>query len=174
MTIYCWFSLFNMLLSHWFVEKHLESRQIMSINKNIIGLYKENAHIVLCILGFKISFKNPTINQLEDHCCIANLNYYIEKNTFFPHPIGIVINKSTQIGNNCSIYQNVTIGDGRKNPLTNRRSPIIGNNVTIYANSVVVGGITIGDNAIIGAGSVVINDVEADSVVAGNPAKRIK
>ena len=146
----------------------------MSINKNILGIYKENAHIVVCILGLKFSFKNPTINQLEDHCCIANLNYYLEKKTFFPHPIGIVINKSTIIGENCTIYQNVTIGDGKENKLTHRRSPIIGNNVTIYANSVIVGGITIGDNATIGAGSIVVKDVEANSVVVGNPAKPIK
>ena len=47
-------------------------------------------------------------------------------------------------------------------------------NVIIFANAVIIGKITIGDNAIIGAGSVVLNNVEANTVVAGNPAKLIK
>jgi serine O-acetyltransferase len=54
------------------------------------------------------------------------------------------------------------------------RYPTIGDNVTIYANSVIIGGIKIGDNAIIGAGAVVVKDVPPKAVVAGNPAIILK
>lgn len=53
-------------------------------------------------------------------------------------------------------------------------NPIIGNDVYICANSTVIGGITIGNNVIIGAGSVVLHDIPSNSIVAGNPARIIK
>lgn len=73
------------------------------------------------------------------------------------------------IGENCWINQQVTIGykDGG-NP------PVIGNNVTITCGAKVLGNITVGDNAIIGANAVVIKDVEAGAIMGGVPAKRIK
>ena len=67
------------------------------------------------------------------------------------------------------IKNNVTIGNIRKG-----ERPTIGNNVTVNANAVVIGAISIGDNAIIGAGSVVTKNVPADSVVVGNPARIIR
>ena len=134
----------------------------------IFAFYKQDASIHLIIFGIKIKFKSPHINRLEDICLIPNLKDLEEKNTKFPHPIGIVIHPQVKIGYNCEIFQNVTIGTW------NNKSPTIGNNVKIYANSVIIGWIKIGDNAIIGAGSVVLNDVPANAVVAGNPAKIIK
>jgi len=139
--------------------------------KSILWFYKENGHIKLNILGIKISFRNFIVNQLEDCCCIDNLDYFKSQNTVFKHPVGIVIHPSVEIGKNCTIYQNVTIGYGKKNKETNKNVPIIGDNVKIYSNAVVIGGITIGNNVKIGAGSVVINDVPDNSTVVGNPAR---
>ena len=82
--------------------------------------------------------------------------------------LGVVISRLAIIGNDCRIYQHVTIGAGKGG------YPIIGNNVTIYANSVVVGNIRIGDNCIIGANSFVNVDVPDNSVYAGVPAKFIR
>lgn len=83
------------------------------------------------------------------------------------HPYATIINAKT-IGSSLYINHLVTIGekDGKK--------PVIGNNVEIHANASVIGGITIGDNVIIGAGAVVVKDVPSNAVVAGNPAKIIK
>lgn len=97
----------------------------------------------------------------------------IGEGLFIPHSIGIVIGHEVVIGNNCEIFQNVTIGSNRKEK-NGRFMPIIGNNVSIGSGAVVVGGITIGDNVCIGANSYVDKDVPSNVVVAGCPAKIIR
>lgn len=141
------------------------------MNNKIFEIYRCSGHIVIRLWFIKIRFKNIFINQLADCCDIPNLKLLLKNGTIFPHPVGIVISKDAKIGTECRIYQNVTIG--KKNGLNNEKAPVIGNKVKIYPNSVIIGDITIGDNAIIGAGSVVIHDVPKNSVVAGNPAKII-
>lgn len=83
------------------------------------------------------------------------------------HPFTTVINAES-IGKNALIFQQVTIGykDGKK--------PIIYDNVTICCGAKVLGGVTIGNNSIIGANAVVVKDVPSNSVVGGVPAKIIK
>lgn len=71
------------------------------------------------------------------------------------------------LGERCTVYQQVTIGKTTD-------IPTIGNNVTICPGAKVIGGINIGDNVIIGAGSIVTKDIPANCVVAGNPAIIIK
>ena len=92
---------------------------------------------------------------------------------FFPHCIGIIIGHEVVIGNNCEIFQNVTIGSNRKEK-AGRYMPIIGDNVSIGSGAVVVGPIKIGNNVIIGANSYVDKDVPSNVVVAGCPAKLIR
>jgi putative colanic acid biosynthesis acetyltransferase WcaB len=90
------------------------------------------------------------------------------------HGYGLVINHDTVIGNYCVLRQSTTIGNKQLADGSYSSSPQIGNYVDIGANSVIIGAITIGDRAIIGAGSVVVKDVPAGAVVAGNPAKIIR
>ena len=140
--------------------------------EKLFGLYKENGQLILKIFGIKMKFKWAGINQLEDVCCIQNLKELLDKGTKFPHPIGIVINKNAKIGRNCTIWQNVTIGD-KCSKTNNGTYPTIGDNVQIFAGSIIVGGITIGNNAVIGAGTVVLKDVPENATVVGNPARII-
>ena len=72
-----------------------------------------------------------------------------------------------RIGDNCRIYQQVTIGNV---DVAEGGRPIIGNNVIIYAGAKIVGGVKIGDNVTIAANSLVIKDVPANSTVMGVPA----
>ena len=134
---------------------------------NLFSIQKENNHIVIKFLGIKINLKNHRFNPLEEMCQIPNLEYYKKQRAIFPHPIGIVISKNTIIGKDCYIYQNVTIGSWKD------KSPQIGDNVYIYPNSVIIGGIKIGDNVKIAPCSLVRQDVPDNAIVAGNPAKII-
>ena len=93
---------------------------------------------------------------------------------FKHHGLGCVVHSRTTIGENCIIFQNVTIGCKFKNGISDGKVPTIGNNVMIGAGAVVLGDITIGDNSIIGANAVVIEDVPCDSIAIGVPAKIIK
>lgn len=86
------------------------------------------------------------------------------------HGQGLIISNLTIIGNNVTVRHNTTIGNAKHDG----GCPIIGNNVNIGANSVVIGDINIGSNSFIAAGSVVVKDVPANVIVAGNPAKIIK
>ncbi len=95
----------------------------------------------------------------------------IGKNCFIDHGMGVVIGQTSVIGDNCLIYQGVTLGG--KGWDDKRRHPIIGNNVMIGAHAQIIGPIRIGDSAHIGAGSVVLHDVAMGDTVAGNPANII-
>lgn len=132
-------------------------------------IYREDGRIVIKIFGLTMRLRNPLINQLSDCCSIANIEYFKKQNTYFVHPLGIVIAKGVKIGKDCKIFQNVTIGHKKTGEYTN--PPEIGNNVTIYANAMIIGDIKVGDNAVIGAGAVVLEDVPADCIALGNPAK---
>lgn len=86
---------------------------------------------------------------------------------WFAHPFSTVINAES-IGKNFRCRHLTTLGKG------DGKRPIIGDNVTCGANVSIIGDITIGNNVLIGAGSVVVKSVPDNSVVAGVPAKVIK
>ena len=85
----------------------------------------------------------------------------------FAHPYSTVVN-AERIGDNFSCINCTTIGK------KDNKRPVIGDNVSIGCNVCVIGGIRIGNNVTIGAGSVVVKDVPDNCVVAGNPARIIK
>ncbi len=90
------------------------------------------------------------------------------------HGHGLVINHHTIIGKDCIVRNSTTIGNKKFADGTYSNCPEIGDRVDIGANVVIIGAIYIGDNAIIGAGSVVVKDVPANAVVVGNPAHVIR
>jgi serine O-acetyltransferase len=88
---------------------------------------------------------------------------------YIGHYGSIIVEPEARIGHNCSLAQNVTIGTAMSSE--GRGAPTIGNRVFIGAHSVIVGRITIGDDAVVCAGSVVNKSVPARAVVMGNPAR---
>lgn len=89
----------------------------------------------------------------------------IGKNLFIDHGMGVVIGETAVIGDNCLIYQGVTLGS--VNQEKGKRHPTLGNNVMIGAGAKVLGNITIGHNAKVGAMAVVLKDVETNQTVVG-------
>ncbi|MCK9575138.1 MAG: serine O-acetyltransferase EpsC [Clostridia bacterium] len=96
----------------------------------------------------------------------------IGSGVFIDHGMGVVIGETSQIGNNVVMYQGVTLGGTGKDK--DKRHPTICDNVIIYAGAKVLGPITIGENSIIGAQSVVLKSLPAHSTAVGVPAKIIK
>jgi len=90
---------------------------------------------------------------------------------YMPHFSGIVIGEGVVIGDNCDIYQHTTLGFGAVESETGGRYPHIGDRVLILAGAVVTGGITVGNDAMIGANAVVIESVTDRAIVGGVPAR---
>jgi len=96
----------------------------------------------------------------------------IGKGFFIDHGMGVVIGETAEIGDNCLLYHNVTLGG--VNLSKTKRHPTLGNNVVVGAGAKVLGNIIIGDNVRIGANSVVLKDVPSDSVVVGVPGRVVE
>ncbi len=96
----------------------------------------------------------------------------IGKRVCIDHGTGIVIGETTEIGNDCIIYQGVTLGGTGKD--TGKRHPTIGNGVLIGAGAKVLGPINIGNHVKIAAGAVVVKDVDDNSTVVGVPGRIVR
>ena len=96
----------------------------------------------------------------------------IGRRLFIDHGMGVVIGETTVIGDNCLLYQGVTLGGTGKE--RGKRHPTLGNNVIVSAGAKVLGSITIGSNVVIGAGAVVINPVPDGCTVVCVPGKIVK
>lgn len=96
----------------------------------------------------------------------------IGKGLFIDHGMGIVIGETTEIGDNCTIYQNVTLGGTGKDK--GKRHPTIGNNVLIGCGAKVLGPFKVGDNAKIAANAVVLYEVPDNSTAVGVPARVVR
>jgi len=95
----------------------------------------------------------------------------IGQGVFIDHGMGVVIGETSEIGDRCLLYQGVTLGGTGKEH--GKRHPTLGSNVVIGAGAKVLGAIEIGDNTRVGAGSVVVRNVEADCTVVGIPGRVI-
>lgn len=91
---------------------------------------------------------------------------------FIDHGMAVVIGETAVIGDDCTIYQGVTLGGTGKH--TGKRHPTIGKNVMIGAGAKILGPVVIGDNARIAAGAVVLNDIPENSTAVGIPARVAK
>lgn len=96
----------------------------------------------------------------------------IGRRFFIDHAMGVVIGETTIIGDDCVLYQGVTLG-GTGNE-SGKRHPTLGNNVMVGTGAKVLGNITIGDNVKIGGNSVVVKDVPANCTVVGIPGRIVR
>ena len=96
----------------------------------------------------------------------------IGRGLFIDHGSGVVIGETAEIGDECTLYQGVTLGGTGKD--TGKRHPTLGNNVLVGAGAKVLGPFKVGDRAKIAAGSVVLSEIPPDSTAVGAPARVVK
>jgi len=107
---------------------------------------------------------NRTLTGIEIHPGAK-----IGRKVFIDHGMGVVIGETAEIGDNCLLYQGVTLGGTGKNH--GKRHPTLKKNVVVGAGAKVLGSITVGANTRIGAGSVVVRSVQGNSTVVGVPGR---
>lgn len=94
----------------------------------------------------------------------------IGRRVFIDHGMGVVIGETTEVGDDCTIYQGVTLG-GTSLYRGEKRHPTLGKGVVVGAGAKVLGGFTVGDGAKIGSNAVVVKPVPAGATAVGNPAR---
>ena len=102
----------------------------------------------------------------------------IGKNLFIDHGMGVVIGESSEIGNDVTLYHGVTLGgispsENSDNQRNSKRHPTLLDNVIVGSSAQILGPITVGECARIGANTVVLKDAPANATMVGNPAKNI-
>ena len=150
---------------------------------------RSSLEIVLCYPGFKAirAYRRAHKHFLKGHFLRARLisqrcayktgieihpGATIGKRFFIDHGHGVVIGETTEIGDDVTIYQGVTLGGTGKE--CGKRHPTIGNNVMIGAGAKLLGSFKVGDNTRIAAGSVVLSAVPANSTAVGSPARVVR
>lgn len=110
--------------------------------------------------------------------CVSRYNIEIHpaatigRRFFIDHGTGVVIGETTEIGDDCTIYQGVTLGGTGKDK--GKRHPTLGNHVMVGAGAKVLGPIRIGNNVRIAAGAVVLTDIPDNCTAVGIPAKVVR
>ncbi|MFQ5656894.1 MAG: serine O-acetyltransferase [Candidatus Methylomirabilales bacterium] len=117
-------------------------------------------------IGRFISHVNRFLTGIEIHPAAR-----IGPGFFIDHGMGVVIGETTEVGENVTIYQGVTLGGTSLE--RKKRHPTIGNNVIIGSGAKILGPFTVGDNSKIGSGTVVVKEVPSKSVVVGVPGRVI-
>ena len=114
------------------------------------------------------------ISQLARHLTGIEIHpgATIGKGLMIDHGMGVVIGETAEIGDNCTIYQGVTLGGTGKD--VGKRHPTLGNNVMVGAGAKVLGPFKIGDNTKIAANAVVLEEIPDDCTAVGIPAKIVK
>lgn len=127
------------------------------------NLFKAGRKDIAYCLQSRIS----DVFHLDLHPCAV-----IGIGVMFDHATGIVIGETAVVGDNCSLFHNVTLGNTGK--VTGDRHPKLGNGVVVGAGSLILGNIKIGSGTKIEAGSTVISDLPENVTAVGIPAKIVK
>jgi len=120
----------------------------------------------LLFIGRFISHVNRFLTGIEIHPAAR-----LGPGLFIDHGMGVVIGETSEVGENVTIYQGVTLGGTSLE--RKKRHPTIGNNVIIGSGAKILGPFMVGDNSKIGSGSVVVKEIPPNSVVVGVPGRVI-
>lgn len=145
------------------------------LSRILVGSGKDRVEALVCAMQL---FRSRSLRRLaalmswylQRSCGVfISPNAVIGSNVQFPHPIGIVIDDGVEVGDNCTIFQGVTIGGARIGDAQKRLYPKIQEGVVLFAGAVIVGEIVIGAGATVGANAFVNKDVPPNSIAVGMP-----
>jgi serine O-acetyltransferase len=153
---------------------------------------RSSLEVVFCYPGFQVLLFHRMAHWLWTHRCfflgrfishvgrvLTAIDIHpgatIGKRLFIDHGIGVVIGETAVIGDDCTIYQGVTLGGTRptKDQSGHKRHPTLGNNVMVSSGAQVLGPFKVGDGATIGAATIVLREVPPGAIMVGNPARQI-
>ena len=163
-------SLVSILMEDWRCNPHCKSRFVLVLFRLAHASYNDPRRVTRALTApYRLLYRLIVdwVMGIDIPCRVT-----IGRGVVFYHSVGIVINERVTIGDGCIIRHGVTIGnklgkDGESDP------PTVGQRVEFGAGAVVIGNISIGDDAKIGAGAVVTRDVNQGAVVVGNPAREV-
>ena len=135
-----------------------------------VSMYRESHE--LWLKGEKEQAREINYKAHQLTGCDIHPGATIGKRFFIDHATGVVIGETTEIGDDVSIYQGVTLGGVSTDK--GKRHPTLGNHIVVGCNASILGNITIGNNVRIGAGSVVLKDVPDDCTVVGVPGRIVR
>ncbi|MBP3038123.1 serine O-acetyltransferase [Bacillaceae bacterium Marseille-Q3522] len=153
-------------------EQDPAARSTIEVILTYSGLHAIWAHrIAHALFKRKLFFLARVISQTSRFFTGIEIHpgAQIGRRFFIDHGMGVVIGETCEIGNNVTVFQGVTLGGTGKEK--GKRHPTIKDNVLIATGAKVLGSIVIGENAKIGAGSVVLRDVPPNSTVVGIPGR---
>jgi serine O-acetyltransferase len=156
-------------------ERDPAARSFVEVLLCYSGLHAVAAHRVnhrLWCWGFRLLARwlaqvSRSITGIEIHPGAE-----IGQGLFIDHGMGVVIGETTEIGDNCTLFHGVTLGGTGKE--TGKRHPTLEDNVLVGSHAQILGSITVGEGAMIGAGAVVTRDVPAYTTVVGVPARPVR
>ena len=153
-------------LKQKFLSRYFDS------SKNAVYLIRRYQYVASNIGGYYADYLKRLL--------IRKYGIFISKNTKIgiglklPHPNGIIIGKNVTIGENCTIFQQVTIGGSRDGDSLAGNQPIIEDNCTFYSGCKVLGKITVSRGVKVGANSVLLHDTEQCKTYVGCPARKVE
>jgi serine O-acetyltransferase len=154
------------------VERDPAARGRLDVLLSYPGFHAVTAHRFIHVLhGWKVPIVPRFLSQIVRF--ITGIEIHpgatIGRGFFIDHGMGVVIGETTEIGDDVTIYQGVTLGGTSLQH--GKRHPTLGAGVVVGVNAAVLGAITVGDGSRIGAGSVVVKDVPPRSTVVGIPGR---
>lgn len=156
-------------------ERDPAARSNLEVALLYSGFHAVIAHRAAHILhkkGYKLTAR--TISQIAK--IVTGIEIHpaatIGKGFFIDHGAGVVIGETTEIGDNCTLYQGVTLGGTGKD--TGKRHPTLGDNVMVGCGAKVLGPFKIGDNSKIAANAVVLKEIPPNSTAVGIPARVVR
>ncbi|HBJ1651639.1 serine O-acetyltransferase [Clostridium botulinum] len=151
--------------------KNLFGNKKMILLRSLLCYYRTPNYRVVVLIRCLLKQKSTFMRKLYRKKLVVKygveigIKPQIGKNLRIKHFQGIVIGNDVILGDNCILYQQVTLGQ------KNNSYPKIGNNVTVFAGAKVLGNITVGDNCVIGANAVVLKNIPSDKCAVGVPCK---